>query len=162
VNQVAALAGVSIGSLYQYYPSKLALIGGVAERLAQSMTSALRAGIEPIERLPLQEAVVALVQRAFASYRLRPRLRRIIRTEVPEVVPHFDTPDFDSALAELIATHLETHRQQIHSERTRVAVIVLMLSVAAVAERAAQSSEAEYEGYMEETTAMVQRYLLRY
>src|SRR5215467_8715998 len=53
-NKIAAVAGVGIGSLYQYFPSKEALVAGVVERHAQQLLqvardSFLTAAAQPLE-----------------------------------------------------------------------------------------------------------------
>jgi AcrR family transcriptional regulator len=45
-NHVAELAGVSIGSLYQYFPNKEALIGALQDRYAEDTLSRVRAVID--------------------------------------------------------------------------------------------------------------------
>ena len=41
-NKIAAVAGVSIGSLYQYFPSKEALVAAVIERHTQELSQVVR------------------------------------------------------------------------------------------------------------------------
>ena len=45
-NHVAELAGVSIGSLYQYFPNKEALVGALQDRYAEDTLSRVRAVID--------------------------------------------------------------------------------------------------------------------
>lgn len=66
-NKVAARAGVSVGSLYQYFPNKTALFTAVAERHALETEQAIlplldRLAVEPPEELvdTIVEALVAL------------------------------------------------------------------------------------------------------
>src|SRR5262249_58606117 len=44
VNRIAALAGVSVGSLYQYFPTKEALVAAVAQKLADDMLGVFQDG----------------------------------------------------------------------------------------------------------------------
>jgi AcrR family transcriptional regulator len=62
-NHVAAAASVSIGSLYQYYPNKDAIIVGLAERHIDSITKQFIAMINEFrsERRPIAEVVPALL-----------------------------------------------------------------------------------------------------
>jgi AcrR family transcriptional regulator len=41
-NRIALAAGVSVGSLYQYFPSKEALVAALVERHTESMMSLVR------------------------------------------------------------------------------------------------------------------------
>jgi AcrR family transcriptional regulator len=63
-NRIAAAAGVSIGTLYEYFPNKQALLLALAERhvsVAERGIAAALSGTKPIDRLlaALQAAVVA-------------------------------------------------------------------------------------------------------
>ncbi len=48
---------MSIGSLYQYFPSKEALVAALAERHMEEMTSQVAAGMERVANLGLKDAV---------------------------------------------------------------------------------------------------------
>src|SRR5258705_13397994 len=53
-NKIALVAGVSIGSLYQYFPSKEALEPALIERHRDEMASVLRAALAPLAPIPPQ------------------------------------------------------------------------------------------------------------
>lgn len=83
-NQVAARAGVSIGSLYQYFPGKdaimAALIARQHARQAQALESALDR-LEAGERLPLIDRVRVLVGAAMQHHHDDPLLASAIDHE---------------------------------------------------------------------------------
>ncbi len=56
-NHVAARAGVSIGSLYQYFPNKGAILAGLAERHLARKLLTLRAEFEASAALPLETRI---------------------------------------------------------------------------------------------------------
>ena len=57
-NRVAERAGVSVGSLYQYFPGKEALLAALIEREASADLEALRGLFEGSDALPLGVAIV--------------------------------------------------------------------------------------------------------
>src|SRR5246127_2557699 len=60
-NRIADAAGVSIGSLYQYFPSKEALVAALVEQHTSKMTHEIVGALEKVARLPLEAAVRAMV-----------------------------------------------------------------------------------------------------
>lgn len=82
-NRVAEVAGVSVGSLYQYFPSKEALVDAVLDRHLEVLRVAVLAGLGNVKGLPLREATRELIEilvRAHASDRA---LHRVLLTELP-------------------------------------------------------------------------------
>lgn len=73
-NRVAERAGVSIGSLYQYYPSRDAILAELVRRMRLSMSAELLATIEAARPLPLEAAVPMLLKAAMQQYEAAPRL----------------------------------------------------------------------------------------
>lgn len=69
-NAVAERAGVSIGSLYQYYPNKDALMAAVIERQQGRQLERLKAAAESIAAgQPLEAAIRTLVKAAMQHHR---------------------------------------------------------------------------------------------
>lgn len=73
-NRVAERAGVSIGSLYQYYPSRDAILAELVRRMRLSMSAGLLDAIEQARPLPLMQAVPMLLKVAMQQYEIAPRL----------------------------------------------------------------------------------------
>src|SRR6185437_15341352 len=60
-NRVAEAAGVSVGSLYQYFPSKEALVAALVDRHNEEMRAEVLAALERVRTLPLEQAARAMV-----------------------------------------------------------------------------------------------------
>lgn len=58
-NEIAKRAGISVGSLYQYFPNKHAVCAGIAGRVNERLTTELRAVLS-IEAAPEQQLDAAL------------------------------------------------------------------------------------------------------
>jgi AcrR family transcriptional regulator len=65
-NRVAAVAGVSVGSLYQYFPNKTALVVALIEREQAALCAALQHAAGASQGLPLLGRLAALVDVAIA------------------------------------------------------------------------------------------------
>src|ERR1043165_9692638 len=66
-NYIAATAGVSVGSLYQYFPSKEALVGAVIDRHNQQVGRVVRGVLAQVQSLPLKKGVRKLIAMAIEA-----------------------------------------------------------------------------------------------
>jgi AcrR family transcriptional regulator len=80
-NAVAEIAGVSIGSLYQYFPNKLALIESVRQRHFDEMLAVLRAAADG--QTPRKRRIAALVDGMIAIHSRYPAAHRVLLEESP-------------------------------------------------------------------------------
>ncbi|WP_394824514.1 TetR/AcrR family transcriptional regulator [Pendulispora albinea] len=77
-NRAAAVAGVSIGSLYQYFPDKEALIAEVRRRHDDAFRERLLALTATIQDLPLEEAIARCVLALIELHREDPALHNAV------------------------------------------------------------------------------------
>lgn len=82
-NEIAREAGVSIGSLYQYFPNKDALLVAVARRHLASAVAALDALITDIEPQAELNVVIATMVDLLVGQHERDRLHLLIAHEAP-------------------------------------------------------------------------------
>lgn len=84
-NRIAERAGVSIGTLYQHFPSKEALAVALIERhLAEGMRRLNeRVGSAVAEPRTLRETVQLFVEGMIAPHDERPRLQHVLLEETP-------------------------------------------------------------------------------
>lgn len=77
-NAVAELAGVSIGSLYQYFPSKDALIVELIRRERAELSNCIVEVIEQNDAADLKEKLKLIIQAAVKHQLSRPKLARTL------------------------------------------------------------------------------------
>jgi AcrR family transcriptional regulator len=143
VNHVAELAGVSIGSLYQYFPSKEALVAEVARDLAARTIAVFQDGIVELAFLPMREAVHGVVLRAVRALRLAPALREVILEQMPAEV--FDTREFDEMLHDALRLYFQFGAAKVRPKNLDLATTVLRASVEAVAKATSKRGDDEDE-----------------
>ena len=83
--QVAVRAGVSVGSLYQYFPNKAALATALVERCCTDFEAMLDRALGGADRRSLDDSVKSLVDAAFVSHHLPPDLHRLVMDLAPSV-----------------------------------------------------------------------------
>jgi AcrR family transcriptional regulator len=86
--RVAERAGVSVGTLYQYYPNKESLLFAVVEGHLEKMTVAVEAACEQAHHRPLSEMIKSVVE-AFIDAKME---RPDISVALYQIMPNVDGP----------------------------------------------------------------------
>jgi AcrR family transcriptional regulator len=80
-NEVAEVTGVSIGTLYQYFPNKFALIDAITRRHFDGVLAVLQTMDD--DALSLTERVETLVHGMITIHSVNPALHRVLLEEAP-------------------------------------------------------------------------------
>ncbi|AZO01469.1 TetR/AcrR family transcriptional regulator [Mesorhizobium sp. M9A.F.Ca.ET.002.03.1.2] len=80
-NKVAEAAGVSIGSLYQYFPDKLALVEAIRRRHFDNVLSVISEAAA--DEKPLRQFARKLVRGMIAAHSIHPTLHQVLLDEAP-------------------------------------------------------------------------------
>jgi AcrR family transcriptional regulator len=111
-NKIAARAGVSVGSLYQYFPSKEALVAALAERHVEELMGVLfaTAGDAPTNPIALVERIIRAMLQAHA---VDPELHRVITEQIPL---HVAGARFEAESERFVRALIEAHRDQLRDD----------------------------------------------
>ncbi len=82
-NEVARVAGASIGSLYQYFPDKLALAEAIRERHLDAVLAVLPDPDERGNAIRLETQVAQVIDGIITIHSTNQRLHRVLLDEVP-------------------------------------------------------------------------------
>jgi AcrR family transcriptional regulator len=85
-NRIAKVAGVSVGTLYQYFPNKEAVVHALVDTQANAMIEAFTVAIQGLLTEPDRGpdgGVSALLDATLATMRVRPELMRRLLLEAP-------------------------------------------------------------------------------
>jgi len=162
-NRIAEAAGVSVGSLYQYFPSKEALVAALIEKHSQEMLGYLesRAASHP-PTAPLRAMVRDVVHAMIEAHRVDPKLHRVLMEQVPRVGALKRLSELDDRALDLIRAYLEIRRPEIRPKNLKLAAFLVASLVEAVT-HGAVLLHPEYlidEALIDETTEVICRYLL--
>jgi AcrR family transcriptional regulator len=124
-NAIAAKAGVSVGSLYQCFPNKdaivLALISDYEEGLHSAVLEAVQAGRGQELKPRLRLLVRALVT---VHYR-RPRLNRVLEAEEERLGSEADSAAFHASVLQLFQDHKNEMAVPVSAATERVVIAIL-------------------------------------
>jgi len=112
-NLVAERAGVSVGSVYQYFPNKDSLLTALHERHAAEMQAAMETVLEAAQDRGLHGHLAALVHAWLAAHQISPELHRVLEKEFPFFDAPPDQSPADQGIFRRIRRLLEDHRDEV-------------------------------------------------
>jgi AcrR family transcriptional regulator len=81
--RVAEVAGVSVGSLYQYFPNKQAIAAALVERNVASLRGSFGALLEAVSDAPLDQVVEMVLRGWVALYVGQPKIHAELFDQLP-------------------------------------------------------------------------------
>jgi AcrR family transcriptional regulator len=130
-NDVATLAGISIGSLYQYYPNKDAIIADLQGRHVIQVRDAVAAAVRSSASGNLEDAIRAIVRAEMDVHLASPRFNRLLEFDFAL----FDLPIEDDPVAiemnALVRGVLQQHRSRVAVADLEWATSVVMRTLTA-------------------------------
>ncbi|MDA9510910.1 TetR family transcriptional regulator [Bradyrhizobium sp. CCBAU 11386] len=164
-NRIAEIAGVSVGSLYQYFPSKEALVAAVIDRHNEEIMAIVRSTLTEVADLPIEKAVRKLVTVAIEAHRIDPKLHRVLAEQIPRTGQLKDVEAFNREVHALVRTYLESRRNEMRKIDPALATFICVSAIEAVAHNtvlnhAEMLTEKTVRTLVDETTRMVVGYLI--
>jgi AcrR family transcriptional regulator len=83
-NHIAELAGVSIGSLYQYFPSKEAILGELIDRHSEQTIAILAAKLAEFDARPIPAVLREIVEILLEADTIDVNLHRVFLDKLPD------------------------------------------------------------------------------
>lgn len=153
-NHVARRAGVSVGSLYQYFPDKAALVEEVRARFAARFQSGMLGLLGRLPGLTLREALRAWVETVVDLHRESPGVHAAVGTGSPD--------DAREALVAVLVGYLDHHADDVRRPDRRLAAEIVMDAGEALVHNTALRDPAQLERpeWVAEVGELLERYLL--
>ncbi len=162
-NHIAKRAGISIGSLYQYFSNKEAIVVDLLQRHIVGGPAHMKSNI--IQALKNQcapaQMVKCLIEAAYDHHSDNPALHKILEEEVPQPV-HIQEAirDNENHYTEVLASWIEQqHPQQVSDVTVAARLVFYMIKSMTHWYILNQQAEIEREVFVGELTAMIVRYL---
>jgi AcrR family transcriptional regulator len=163
-NKIAAVAGVSIGSLYQYFPSKEALVAAVIDRHMNASLQVVRAALVKVATKPIGVAARELVSVMIDAHRVNPKLHRVLVEQTPRTGKLENVEAIEREAYAMVRAYLEAHRDELDVADPDLAAFVCVTAVealthAAIVRRPESLTGEKAERLIEDVTRLVVRYL---
>jgi AcrR family transcriptional regulator len=160
-NRVAAAAGVSPGSLYQYFPDKAAILDVVVDRywdeVADKVAASLADRITEIGPAMMRDTTDALL----TALESDPVLLRVVAEELPVGRNRDRLKVLERRIRELGATHLAFRPEVSRRPDPAVATWVLLMAIEHISVRwVLDQPEITREQLLDEVVALVEGYLV--
>jgi AcrR family transcriptional regulator len=163
-NKIAVVAGVSIGSLYQYFPSKEALVAAVIDRHADELSEVVRNAMLKVAVRPIETAVREFVSIGIDAHRVNPNLHRVLAEQVPRTGRLENVEAVERNAFALVRGYLEAHRDEVDIVDLDIAAFICVTTVEALTHAAVLRRPDILAGkkagkFVDEVTRLVLQYL---
>ncbi len=160
-NRVAEKAGVSVGSLYQYFPNKEALLGELMRRHVEELERGMLAITAEAAKRPIAETVRALIEDNVRAHLVDPELHQVLSEEVPRLGPLDWRTAYGRRAIERVRAALETRRNELAVSDLDLAVYLVSGAVETAVHDAVATrpNDLRSGALAEELTRMIVGYL---
>lgn len=131
-NRIAERAGISIGSLYQYFPNKESLLAALMEQHATEMAELIETKLDRLFDSPLEIVIPEIVTAVIAAHAIDPRLHQVLSEEIPCSERSPQMQQADKRITELLRTYLDRWRDVIQPQNIDLTVFILSRTVDAL------------------------------
>ncbi len=128
-NRIAERAGISIGSLYQYFPNKESLMTALMEQHAREMAELVETKLNCLFDSPLEIVIPEIIKAVVAAHAIDPRLHQVLSEEIPRSERSPQMNRADERIAQLLGAYLHRWRDKISPQNIDLTVFILSRTV---------------------------------
>jgi AcrR family transcriptional regulator len=135
-SRIAEVAGVSIGSLYQYFPNKHSLVAALIERQVEKHTREIETEIEAMEDRSLDEVLAAVIRKVSQVFLARRKLIRAVQVHAPALGRVEVIISARRKVGQIVRRILESRKSEIRDLDPDQAAFVIINAVMGVVDMA--------------------------
>ena len=134
-NAIADLAGVSIGTVYQYFPDKNAIIAALIRDWETKLVEILTSAFADSRGHSLAVGIGSLTDAMLAHHHQRPHLNRILEVEERRLTAGHPPAPQDEQICGLLADFLDAHHRDGSVEAAEDLMVIVQAMTDAALER---------------------------
>jgi AcrR family transcriptional regulator len=128
-NRIAERAGISIGSLYQYFPNKESLMAALIEQHSNEIAQLMESKLKDLSDAPLEVAIPALIKAVIAAHAIDPCLHQVLSEEIPRSERSQQVQKADERIGELLRAYLVRWNGRIRPQNLEMTVFILKRTI---------------------------------
>lgn len=125
-NAVAERAGVSVGSLYQYFPNKDALVSALQARHGEQMMAVIQRALTKAMDATVADALAGLIQATVEAHGVDADLHRVLEEQLGSMAVDALRNEYTDVMEDRIVALLARHRDEITAPDLKLAAFMLM------------------------------------
>jgi AcrR family transcriptional regulator len=125
-NRIAAEAGVSPGSLYQYFPNKDAIVVAVVERFADHFAAHVAGELTALLDARPDELVRSILEVLVDALAEQPEILRAVTEDIPREASLGRIAAFEQRVGDIIRGYLMLHRDLLRDADIEAAIWILV------------------------------------
>ena len=126
--RVAEVAGVSVGTLYQYFPNKASLLAALAERELERFFTLFEQCLAGAQATDFENVLRMYVETVLAVYREEP-LQHVLVESFTRTRDLALSNEHDRRAYEIVRAFLEKHHERLRVARADIAAYLVVTSV---------------------------------
>lgn len=133
-NKIAEVAGVSVGSLYQYFKNKESIYEGILLRLIEDNLRRFEQVLKETksENIAIRDVISTIVLTQYHSYQKMERVSKVLLEYAPKVLTPSHFKKADERITRFLLEQIEEHKIQIRPENKEEAFFVCSQAVRSV------------------------------
>lgn len=125
-NAIAERAGVSVGSLYQYFPNKEALVSALHARHGEQMVAVIQRALTKAMDATLEDALTGLIEATVEAHRVDTDLHQVLEEQHSGKDMEAMHQEYVDVMEERVVLLLARHRDEITAPDLKLAAFMLM------------------------------------
>jgi AcrR family transcriptional regulator len=161
-NRVAKRAGISVGSLYQYFPSKESLVAELIDRQADAMLTMMLEQLTLAMGLSFADSARLLVRTIFRAFADHGALNKVLLQELHRVGRMDKLHELEIRAVQVIQLYLQTQRAIVRPADLEMAarLVLHMVDATAITWTVHYPEQLRDARLANEVTDLILRYLL--